>query len=83
MSGKQIGGTLTGEDELVVMAGTVSNTSNTWFEAIPAIIMSCPPLSSLHWSGRTKACVYREGLANESIGGDSRSFQHGDDKAQR
>ena len=59
---QEVGGTLIGEDRLVVIAGAeigrmVSNTSNVWFpcvwchsiHSVPDIIMSCPPLSSLYW----------------------------------
>ena len=46
------------------MSGMVANTSNTWFpwfpcvcrhsiHSVPPIIMSRPPLSSLHWCGST------------------------------
>ena len=40
-SSQEVGGTLIGEDRLVVMAGV---ESGKWY---PDIIMRCPPLSSL------------------------------------
>ena len=62
---QEIGGTLIGEDRLVVMAGIewyqIHQTHGFHvFDAIlfiPDIIMSRPPLSSLHWLPRVVAMV--------------------------
>jgi hypothetical protein len=64
---QEVGGPLLGENRLVLTTGVVSNTYNTRFPCVwchsicfvPAIIVSCPPLSSLLCS--THSCMSQFG----------------------